>query len=77
MGGIAMTKYTRGLSVLLLGALALGLGAAGRADSAVRFDIAMVFLELNNGAGDPVDLGVAHQGRWGIVEVPQDHRPRR
>jgi hypothetical protein len=53
-----MTKYTRRLSVLLLGALALGLGAAGRADGAVQFDQAMVFLELNNGAGDPVDLGL-------------------
>jgi hypothetical protein len=54
-----MAKYTRLRSVFLLGALALGLGAADRANSAnpIPFDIAMVFLELNNGTGDPVDLG--------------------
>jgi hypothetical protein len=72
MEGIAMTKFTRLLSVLLLGALALGLGAAGRADGAVQFDLAMVYLELNNGAGNPVDLGLhikADGNSWKFLRI--------
>ena len=67
-----MTKYTRRLSVLLLGALALGLGAAGRADGVVQFDTAMVFLELNNGTGNPVDLGLhirADAQSWRFLKI--------
>ena len=72
-----MRKYTRRLSVVLLGALALGLGAAGRAEGVVEFDTAMVFLELNNGTGASSGFGVAHQGRCAILAVSQDQRPRR
>ncbi len=59
-----MTKYTRLFLVLLLGALALGFGAVGGADDdddsddPIPFDTAMVFFELNNGEGSPVDLGL-------------------
>lgn len=53
-----MTKFRHLLSVLMMVALALGLGAVGGAAVApIPFDVSMVFLELNNGDGAPVDLG--------------------
>lgn len=55
---MAMAKYRNLLTVLLQGALALGLSTVGGAAVApIPFDVSMVFLELNNGDGSPVDLG--------------------
>ena len=69
-----MATYTRLLSVLLLGAVALGLGATGRADDddPIPFDVAMVFFELNNGTGQPVDLGLhirADGESWRFLKI--------
>jgi hypothetical protein len=69
-----MAKYARLLSVLLLGAVALGLGATGRADGddPIPFDVAMVFFELNNGTGQPVDLGLhikADGESWRFLKI--------
>jgi hypothetical protein len=56
-----MSKYVRLGFAILLGALALGPGSVGRADDddddPIPFDTAMVFFELNNGDGSPLDLG--------------------
>ena len=73
-----MLRYTRLLPIFLLGVLALGLGAAGRAasrpdnDKSIPFETAMVLLELNNGTGQPVDLGFhirADGEHWKFLKI--------
>jgi hypothetical protein len=73
MGGGAMSRYTRLAPILLLGVLMLSLGAAGRAaDKPIPFETAMVFFELNNGTGQPVDLGFhikADGENWRFLKI--------
>lgn len=73
-----MLRYTRLLPIFLLGVLTLGLGAAGRADGRaekgkpIEFETAMVLLELNNGSGQPVDLGFhirADGDNWRFLKI--------
>jgi hypothetical protein len=69
-----MSRHTRLLPILLLGVLTLGSGAAGRADNdkTIPFETAMVLFELNNGTGQPVDLGFhirADGENWRFLKI--------
>ncbi len=75
-----MTTYAHLLSAFLLGTPALGPKTDSRAtDDPIPFEKAMVFFELNNGNGEPLDLGFhmkADGESWRFLEItgPENRR---